>query len=177
VVGKTVNVAVSQGTILVQVPPSTTYTSLKGGMQIPVGAVVDARKGRVTLVSIGPDGKPQRATFYGGIFKVSQTRGAKPITDLALVEPLAKCPKGKAKGKASVAAKKKKSRKLWGDGKGSFRTTGKYSSATVRGTKWLVTDSCAGTRTRVTRGSVVVRDVKRKKNVIVRAGKQYLARR
>lgn len=178
VAGKTVNVAVSQGTILVQVPPSKTYTPLKGGMQIPVGAVIDARKGRVTLESIGPDGKPQRATFYGGIFKVSQTRGAKPITDLALVEPLAKCPKAKGgKGKASAAAKKKKSRKLWGDGKGAFRTTGKHSSATVRGTKWLVTDTCAGTQTRVTQGSVVVRDFKRKRNVVVRAGKRYLARR
>ena len=28
--------------------------------------------------------------------------------------------------------------KLWGSGKGKFRTTGKYSAATVRGTIWLV---------------------------------------
>ena len=41
--------------------------------------------------------------------------------------------------------KKPKTRKLWGDGKGNFRTTGKYSAATVRGTKWLVQDSCTGT--------------------------------
>ena len=51
-----------------------------------------------------------------------------------------------------AAAKKPKTRKLWGDGKGTFRTTGKYSAATVRGTKWLVQDSCAGTLTRVTQG-------------------------
>ena len=70
-----------------------------------------------------------------------------------------------------------KSRKLWGEGKGAFRTSGKYSSATVRGTKWVVTDSCTGTLTRVKQGVVVVRDFKKRRNVTVRAGKQYLARR
>ena len=63
---------------------------------------------------------------------------------------------------------------MWGDGKGSFRTTGKYSAATVRGTKWLVEDSCAGTLTRVTIGVVAVRAGK--KTVLVRAGKKYLAK-
>ena len=82
------------------------------------------------------------------------------------------CPK---RGKASAAAKKKK-RRLWGDGKGKFRTQGSYSSATVRGTKWLVEDSCTTTLTRVVRGSVSVRDFVKKKNVIVRAGKKYVAR-
>ena len=33
------------------------------------------------------------------------------------------------------------------------------------------------TVTRVTQGSVLVRDFKRKRNVVVRAGKSYLARR
>ena len=44
--------------------------------------------------------------------------------------------------------------KLWGNGKGKFRTSGKYSSATVRGTIWLVEDRCEGTLTKVTRGTV-----------------------
>ena len=43
---------------------------------------------------------------------------------------------------STSAAKKKKSRKLWGEGSGNFRTTGQFSSATVRGTRWLVTDRC-----------------------------------
>ena len=73
-------------------------------------------------------------------------------------------------------AKKAKSRKLWGDGKGSFRTQGKYSAATIRGTRWLVQDTCAGTRTTVRQGSVNVRDNVRRKTVIVRAGKSYLAK-
>ena len=79
--------------------------------------------------------------------------------------------------KKTKKAKKPKTRKLWGEGKGSFRTSGRHSSATVRGTKWVVTDRCDGTLTRVKQGSVLVRDFKRKRNVVVRAGKQYLARR
>ena len=47
----------------------------------------------------------------------------------------------------------------------------------MRGTKWVVTDRCDGTLTQVTQGSVLVRDFKRKRNKVVRAGKQYLARR
>ena len=66
--------------------------------------------------------------------------------------------------------------KLWGSGKGKFRTDGKYSAATVRGTIWLVEDRCEGTLTKVTRGTVSVRDFKRKKTVSVKAGHSYLAR-
>ena len=47
----------------------------------------------------------------------------------------------------------------------------------MRGTSWLVDDRCNGTLTQVKRGSVTVRDFKKRKNVIVRAGKQYLARK
>jgi hypothetical protein len=93
------------------------------------------------------------------------------ITELALSEALAPCAK-----RARAAASKPKTRRLWGDGKGSFRTKGQYSAATVRGTKWLVQDSCAGTLTRVVTGSVSVRDNVRRKTVVVRAGKRYLAR-
>ena len=46
----------------------------------------------------------------------------------------------------------------------------------MRGTKWLVQDSCAGTLTRVVRGTVKVRDNVRHKTVTVRAGKSYLAK-
>jgi hypothetical protein len=175
VTGKTVNVSVRKGRIFIKIPPSKKFVELKGAMQIPVGATIDATKGRVNLVSTtGKPGETQLAWFYDGIFKLGQTAGPKPITDLALAETLAKCPKAK---KAGASASKKKSRKLWGEGKGAFRTSGKYSSATVRGTKWLVTDRCDGTLTQVKQGSVLVRDFKRKRNVLVRAGKKYLARR
>ena len=44
------------------------------------------------------------------------------------------------------------------------------------GTKWLVEDRCKSTLTRVVRGRVSVRDFVKKKTVIVRRGKKYIAR-
>ena len=46
----------------------------------------------------------------------------------------------------------------------------------MRGTIWETIDRCDGTLTKVTRGSVTVRDLRKRRNVIVRAGKSYLAR-
>ena len=74
------------------------------------------------------------------------------------------CPKRSAR----AAQRKPKTRKLWGKGSGKFRTTGSYSAATVRGTEWLVQDSCSGTLTRVTQGVVAVRDNVKKKTFLVR---------
>ena len=46
----------------------------------------------------------------------------------------------------------------------------------MRGTIWLVEDRCDGTLTKVTKGSVTVRDFKRRKTVIVKKGRKYLAK-
>ncbi|HKP21112.1 MAG TPA: hypothetical protein VJT68_06320, partial [Thermoleophilaceae bacterium] len=68
-------------------------------------------------------------------------------------------------------------RRLWGrDRGGRFRTFGRHSQATVRGTKWLTKDTCAGTLTVVRKGAVMVRDFARHRNVLVRAGHRYFAR-
>jgi hypothetical protein len=80
--------------------------------------------------------------------------------------------------RASAAAKRKKSssvRHLWGSGKGQFRTTGRYASATIRGTKWLTDDRCNGTLIRVTVGAVTVRDLTLKKSLVLKKPKSYLA--
>ena len=126
---------------------------------------------RVAILRRG-SGASGRADFFDGLFTLTQTKGSKPVTTLRLTEAL-NCPKA---GKASLAAKKPKTRKLWGDGSGSFRTRGQYSAATVRGTQWLAKDTCAGTLTRVAHGLVAVRDDVRHRTVLVRGGKSYLAR-
>jgi hypothetical protein len=41
---------------------------------------------------------------------------------------------------------------------------------------WLTADRCDGTVTRVTRGRVAVRDFRRKRTILLRAGKSYLAK-
>src|SRR4029079_1162516 len=104
--------------------------------------------------------------------KLSQTKGKNPITIVTLVEKLS-CKSAK---QANAAAKKKRKRRLWGNGTGRFRTKGKHSAATVVGTRWLVQDRCTSTLTRVVRGRVRVRDFAKKKNVLVKAGKKYAAK-
>jgi hypothetical protein len=142
---------------------------------IPLGSTIDATKGRVRLTSAaGKNGQVQTADFYQGAFVITQTGGKKPITQLALVGKLSCAAKS---GKASAAARKKKVRRLWGDGHGRFRTKGRRAAATVRGTKWLTEDRCDRTKITVKRGTVVVRDFVKKKNVVVKKGHSYVARK
>ncbi len=158
------------GTIRIKKPGSNDFVDLPAGANVPLGSTLDTKQGVITLAAVPkPGAPPQTARFYDGIFTVTQT-GA--TTDLTLVEALAPC----ARRSASAAAAKPKKRKLWGDGSGSFRTVGRYSAATVRGTTWLVTDSCQGTLTQVRRGVVAVRDNVRGRTITLRAGKHYLAR-
>ena len=138
VVGKQVNVSEVSGTVRIK-QPGGSFRNLDGRDRIRTGSVIDTTKGRVRLTSAAGGGKTQTADFYDGVFKVIQSRGKKPITELRLVGKLAGCKK------ASAAAKKRKGRRLWGKGKGRFRTRGKRSSALVRGTTWLVEDRCNDT--------------------------------
>lgn len=67
-------------------------------------------------------------------------------------------------------------RQLWGqDHHGRFRSHGAHALATVRGTTWVMADRCDGTLTSVTKGAVSVRDLGRRKTVLVKAGHRYLA--
>ena len=75
---KNVNAVPDSGTIKVKLPGSDKFVELEQGQQIPLGTIVDARKGVVTIVAAAGNG--QTAKFYAGIFKLSQTNGAKPIT-------------------------------------------------------------------------------------------------
>ena len=158
------------GRVLVKLPGTNRFIAVNTLEDIPLGSEIDTTNGRVVLRFESEKGKVQTATFYGGIFSIRQIG---KVLELKLTEVLAACPK---RGKAATAQSKSKpkKRKLWGDGKGSFRTSGKYSAATVRGTKWYVEDSCAGTLTRVTSGVVAVKHGK--KTILVRAGKRYLAK-
>jgi hypothetical protein len=175
VIYKSVNLLPSSGKVLVKIPGSKKFVLINDGQQVPLGTIVDVRKGRVTLIAAADaNGGTAQAVFYGGIFKLGQTKARTPITVLSLVEKLTGC---KAKGTASIARKKKvRKRRLWGDGKGSFQTKGKHSAATVVGTKWLVEDRCTSTLTKVARGKVKVRDFGKRKTVFVKAGKMYIAR-
>ncbi len=201
--GKSVVASVVSGTVFVKYPPGYIpravtpgkgFVPFKGAANLPVGTQFDTKHGRLKMTSAATTGgkKTQTSDFYAGIFQVKQTvpkktprKPASLTTDIVLKGqvPRSECAPLKGASAAATSAKKKKKRgpkstlgKLWGNGKGKFRTTGKYSSATVRGTIWLTRDRCDGTLTTVRRGSVRVFDRKRKKTVIVRARHSYLAR-
>ena len=172
VAGKSVNALPKSGRVRIKLPGTRRFVRLMDGQQVPVGTVFDTRKGHVTLVAAANrQGGTATSEFWAGIFRLNQTKRRRPITTLTLTERLS-CPKA---GKAMTAAKRTR-RRLWGDGSGRFRTKGRHSAATVVGTRWLVEDRCRSTLTRVVRGRVSVRDFVKKKTVIIRRGKRYIAR-
>lgn len=188
--GRSVTVRAASGKILVRVPGSRKYVPIGDLTAIPLGSIVDARKGKaqITTEVDARTHRTQTAIFYDWYFKVLQTKGRKPITEARLTKgSFASCNRRTLTRSAFVAAarsskkrSKKKIRRLWGNGKGDFRTGGKRSSATVRGTQWLVEDRCDGTLTRVKQGRVDVRVFRTKKIVKLakKKGKRsvYIAR-
>jgi hypothetical protein len=88
---------------------------------------------------------------------------------------LAGCRGHAAADGSAQAATHLRRRRLWGRGRGRYRTSGRYSSGSVRGTKWLTVDSCAGTLTVVVEGVVVVRDFITGELITLRAGQRYFA--
>jgi len=181
VLGGSVVVAPLAGTVKIKLPGSAGYATLAAGDSVPVGTVVDTRQGTVKLTSAVSGGTTQSGEFRGGLFQVRQASTGNGMTDLVLRgSNFAFCPrltKGLGVRAASTTPSKRPLRRLWSRDKGGrFRTHGRNSVATVRGTSWVTTDTCAGTRTTVKEGSVAVRDKRRGKTVLVRAGKSYLAR-
>ena len=155
----------TKGTVLVKLRGTKRFVPLSAAV-IGNGTEVDARKGTVELTTAAGE----TARFSQGRFKVAQVRG---VTTLTLSEKLS-CPKPR---RAHAAAKKVKRRKLFGDGKGRFQTRGQFGAATVRGTKWLTTDTCTTTTVKVTQGAVTFRDLVKRRTVVVRKGKSATARK
>jgi hypothetical protein len=178
VLGRTVNAKPISGQVFILV--GTKLVPLTEAQQIPSGATLDARAGSLQLTAAGTKGhKRETGVFGGAVFKLTQARTG--LTNLALAEgaftgapTFATCKAHKA-GEASVAASKTL-QLLHASAKGKFRTSGRYSAATVRGTKWTIADRCDGTLTRDIVHSVVVTDFVRHKTIVLHAGQSYLAR-
>jgi hypothetical protein len=187
VLGKTVTATEVKGKVRIKLPGRGARASQKGGgfvplsqaRTIPVRSIVDTRKGTVALRSAKTKkGKTQVGQFTAGVFQVLQSRkrSQKGLTELALKGSDAEfgsCRAGKSRARAALS--RRTIRRLRAKAKGRYRTRGRHSAATVRGTTWTVEDRCDGTLTSVKRGTVIVRDFRLKKNVIVKAGKSYLA--
>jgi len=189
--GKSVAVAVKQGIVLVRRPGTDAAVPLDPTQPVPVGSVLDATRGTLTLTVATPRGVArtaqagsgtQTADFTGSRFVVSQTPGTAQTQLKMTGGDFSQCgttARSASRGTAFAAAsrRKRRVRSLWGSGHGRFTTRGRNSSATVRGTIWRVTDRCDGTLTTVTRGVVVVHDHVRNRTKVLRKGQSYLARR
>lgn len=188
VLDKTVAVAATSGAVNVRRPGQDAQPLTTEPLALPTGTRVDTRHGEVALTSaVDAHGTTQTGRFSGGVFEVRTAAGG--YARLILIgghwaSCATKATKnasaarafyvgGRAVHVAKPTAKKKKKpiRSLWGqDDHGRFQTQGTGSVATVRGTRWLTEDSCAGTRTTVTRGAVDVRSRRTGKTHRVTAG-------
>ena len=171
VLGEAMGLTPVEGTVQVRLPGSTGYVSLAAAGTVPSGAIVDARAGTIVLrTAIDGKGHTQAATIRGAIFEVRQAADGEGVTELVLREGRPQgCP---AAGAAAVAraatthaiptTSNNHSGGLWAqDRHGRFRTRGRNSVATVRGTRWVTRETCAGTLTRVIQGAVDVLDLRR----------------
>ncbi len=200
VLGKTVDVQTVSGIVLVKPPPGTTLTThgtiarasrlVKGqgfiplteARSIPVGSILDTTRGVARLTAATSSrAHDYTGDFTAGVFELLQNRKQKGLTQLNIMDSLnrTRACATVGKGVRASAAKRVSSTVLGllkSKVRGHFSTRGDYSGATVRGTEWTVTNTCAGTLTTVTRGAVIVDDFRRHRNILVGAGHSYLAR-
>jgi hypothetical protein len=162
----------------VRAPGDEHYATLGPNDVVPVGARIDTREGTIELVTDLGNGQTQKAKFWNGVFTVRQSKKGKGYTDIYVAPPKGCVTGAHAKTAVTSARRKKHHRNgLWGhDDHGRFRSHGRGSIATVRGTTWLTEERCGGSYTKVKQGKVSVRDRRRHRTVLVRAGHSYLAR-
>jgi len=178
-------VAVQPGptTLGLQLPAAHRLVPLLDHVNIPVGSLIDTTAGEARLTSSISRTRRQSGRFSGALFQVLQARAARRgLTELRLRGASFDGCRSAARAapRSRTAQRRRLSnrvvRALEGNARGRFRTRGRHSSATVRGTRWSVADRCDGTLTRVRRGKVAVRDFRRRRTIVLRAGKNYLAR-
>jgi hypothetical protein len=169
--GKTVDLSPVSGDVRVELAGTSTFDKLTGARQVPVGSVVDASAGVVKLSAArGTPAQIDSGEFQAGVFEIRQDAAEPDVTELRI--------RNDEGSRAACGGKPSKRLfgRLLGDAEGRFRTRGQHSAATVRGTAWGVRNRCDGTLTIVRRGTVVVTDFARHKNVVVHAGHSFLAR-
>lgn len=192
VAGETVNLEPVEGTVELQCPGEDEASRLTSFKQVPLGCLVNTRHGVVDLTaSKGQSGELQGGHFWGGVFITSQEAGDNKEVELKLagrrmcerrgvghrLEKAHRRAQASSQQMATASRRRRHGRKLWGSGKGNFKTSGSYGSATVRGTTWLVVDRCdSSTLIKVGEGTVWVRDFVKGKSLTLTTGQQYIAK-
>ena len=173
----------SSGKVRVRRKGGTGFETLDAAASIPFGSVVDARRGRVKIVTaIDAAGTTQTATLTRGMFELRQPAGGDGTVDIHLrggsfARSCRKAGTAIARASRTPTRDRRIVRRLWAsDRHGRFRMHGRNSVATVRGTRWVMVDRCDGTQTRVLEGAVDVRDRRTGRTVRVRPGRPHFSR-
>jgi Ca2+-binding RTX toxin-like protein len=151
---------------------------LKGGTY----ALAGGSSTSATIVTLSPQGtrRSESGTFAGSSFTVRPGLIRGPLTEISPTGgSFQRCAAGSSGTDVQASRRRLTNatiRRLRARANGHFRTKGRHSAATVRGTEWVMADRCDGTLTTVTEGTVAVRDFRRRTTVLVRAGQSYLAR-
>jgi hypothetical protein len=143
--GRTVLLKPAGGTVLVK-PRGKQRFKLRKATTVPMGATVDTSRGKVKLTTALSSKRTQSGEFSQGAFVVTQRR-SDGLTDLTLTGGDFGACAAAARANKPISAAANSRRRLFGRAHGRFRTRGRNSSATVRGTDWLTDDTCKGTVT------------------------------
>jgi hypothetical protein len=185
VANESFNMSQLSGEVIVRVPQAVggvapseggsaggSVAQITGTANLPLASVINSTSGRVRVIGKRRK-KRQVGNFRAGTFRVRQVDDGEIVLTLrGSLDCGATASRASPKAEASA-----RRRRLWGNSSGGdFRTRGGYSSAAVRGTKWLTVDRCNGTLTVVREGIVQVHDYGTGKRVRVRAGESYFAR-
>ena len=176
--GRTVVARAAAGEVLVREHGESEFHPIDGAEKLPVDSTFDTREGTVKLKTALAGGDTQTGTFRGGLFKVRQSRSGNGMTNIALRGgSFAACGSGPASRARATFRRRSPVRKLWAkDRGGKFKTSGKGSVATVRGTSWYTADRCDGTLTKVKHGAVLVREKGTGRSRLLHKGQSFLAR-
>jgi Thrombospondin type 3 repeat len=172
--GKDSTLRVLQGTIFVFL--NGQFVPFAGAANVPVNTDVDTRKGQLTVTTAADSaGHTASARLAAGIFRIKQRlKKGKASTDLQL-----RTPAGLAKACAAKGAKRPRKgvvRTLAAVTKGRYRMVGGAARATAKNAAITMSDTCSGTRVKVSKGLAKIAVKGRRKPVTLRAGRSYLAK-
>jgi len=198
IAGERVVVKVLSGDVFVKLPASRTFKQvplsgfvpLKGQAALPIGTIVDTRKGRLSMQStvdgrrIGAGGRTQTAILSAGIFQIRQRRAAlgstaRISTDLALQSAPgaeASCVQTGSSGPIKGRGRNTVRGLTAATEKGLFRIVGAAGISTATDATWATKDRCDGTRTDVGKGTVTVLNRSTDETTTVKAGRSYLVK-
>ena len=160
------------GAVQIQLPGGGRFTALAGARVVPVGTVVDTRRGDVELTAALPQpGRTDVGEFMKGVFRIRQSPGDGGLADLVVLD--------QETVRAACGTRRVSSFQLGlllGQAHSGFRTDGEFAAATVRGTKWGVRNRCDGTLTIDREGVVVVTVFHPHRVLTLHTGQTFLAK-